>query len=104
MGDVCATYELQSSGQTQTGEIRVGELQLSPFADGAEGELAITPGRGWDVGAGPGQPHSTAVRGGVVGLILDGRGRPLALPEDDDERRTCVRTWNQALQLYGEAD
>jgi hypothetical protein len=73
-----------------------------PLADGVEGEMVLRPARGWDVGTGAGQELRTRVRGGVVGLILDGRGRPVHLPDDDDARRECVTRWNQALGLYAD--
>jgi hypothetical protein len=28
-----------------------------------------------------------------VGLIIDARGRPVKLPEDDTERRAQIRQW-----------
>ena len=41
------------------------------------------------------------VGGGVVGLIVDARGRrPFVLPEARDDRITRLRTWNRALNLY----
>ena len=39
------------------------------------------------------------IAGGVAGLILDGRGRPLALPEDDGGRRVLIANWLAALGL-----
>ena len=103
-GDVCATYELHLEDGPVGGELRCGELRLLPLADGEEAEMTISPGRGRDAGSGPGQEHRAPVRGGVVGLILDGRGRPLSLPEEDGERRARIGDWSGALGLYGEAD
>ena len=103
-GEVCATYELRAAGGPSRGELRCGELSLLPLAEGEEAEMTITPGRGRDAGSGPGQEHRAPVRGGVVGLILDGRGRPLSLPEEDGERRSRIDGWSRALQLYGETD
>ena len=47
------------------------------------------PARGFDLGAGNGKKVTHEVRGGTVGLIIDGRGRPLGLPED---RQQCQQT------------
>jgi hypothetical protein len=33
-------------------------------------------------------------------VILDGRGRPLALPADDAGRGERLRAWSRALDLY----
>ena len=102
-GDVCASYALRSAEGSSRGELRCGELRLLPLADGEEAEMTISPVRGRDAGSGPGQEHRAQVRGGIVGLILDGRGRPLSLPEEDGERRARIGDWSSALGLYGAA-
>ena len=58
------------------------------------------PARGFDLGAGPGQPVEREVRGGLVGLILDTRGRPLALPSNRDDCRRVMTDWVEAMSLY----
>ena len=103
-GDLCATYELHLTGGTVREELRCGELRLLPLGEGEEAEMTISPARGRDAGSGPGQEHRAKVRGGVVGLILDGRGRPLELPEEAADRRARVVEWSGALGLYGETD
>lgn len=80
-------------------EIQAGELRLVPLAVGETAEITIGPARGLDVGAGPGRTVTTAVEGGVTGLILDGRGRPLPHPAPE-QRATVLRQWHQALNLY----
>jgi len=62
----------------------------------------IEPARGFDVGAGPGRRLQCQVHGGTVGLVLDGRGRPLSLPADPTQRRTLVRQWAEEARLYRE--
>ena len=101
-GDVCATYELHLPDGPVRGELRCGELRLLPLGDGEEAEMTISPARGRNAGSGPGQEHRARVRGGVVGLILDGRGRPLSLPEEEEDRRASIDGWSSALGLYGE--
>ena len=44
------------------------------------------------------------VKGGAVGIILDARGRPLALPDEDAARREAVRRTIDAIQLYPEEE
>jgi hypothetical protein len=34
------------------------------------------------------------VAGGALGLVLDGRGRPLNLPTDAGRRRELLKKWN----------
>ena len=38
-----------------------------------------------------------AIEGGIVGLIIDARGRPLSLPSDSTYRRAKLTQWRQAI-------
>ena len=98
-GEVCLQCEIDLPSGGQTGQLQVGQLQWMPLADGEEVEVSLQPARRWDVGAGPGQALNTRVRGGVVGLVLDGRGRPIQMAADQDRRRQ-ISDWQQALNLY----
>jgi hypothetical protein len=66
---------------------------------GERAHIEVTPERGFDVGAGPGVVVKREVRGGSVGLILDGRGRPLTVPAGTEGRR-LVASWAKALELH----
>ncbi len=96
--EVCLQYEIDLP-RHRTGQLQVGQLQWMPLADGEEVEVSLQPARHWDVGAGPGQALNARVRGGVVGLVLDGRGRPIQMAADQDRRRQ-ISDWQQALNLY----
>ena len=100
VGEVCAQYTVDLPSGRQVGELRVGELVLLPLADDEEVEIELKPARRWDMGAGLGQALSARVCGGVVGLVLDGRSRPIQIVEDD--RLGQVSAWQRALNLYGE--
>ncbi len=99
-GEVCTTYEITLPDGTQSGDLNVGDLRLFPLPDSADAEISLQPARRWDAGAGQGQELRTTVKGGVAGLILDGRGRPIAFPEDTEERVERMIEWNRALDLY----
>jgi hypothetical protein len=45
-------------------------------------------------------PFSKKVRGGVVGIIFDGRGRPLILPKDNSIRKEKLIYWFKKFNLY----
>ncbi|MEZ5940119.1 MAG: glutamate mutase L [Planctomycetaceae bacterium] len=77
---LCLRYSL-SGAISEKGTLHCGELKILPLAPDTEVEAVLEPESGFDVGAGPGQRLTTTLRGGTVGLILDGRGRPL-WPED----------------------
>ena len=63
-------------------------------------KATLTPGRGLDLGAGKGESIETTVFGGVVGLLLDGRGRPFMLPESKTERISSLQKWSTATNEY----
>ena len=101
-GHPCVTIELTAAGQAPI-NVRVpfGELALFPLPDTGSAHLVVAPERGFDLGLGKGRPLDTEVRGGVVGLIVDTRGRrPFALPSNPAERVARLRAWNQALGIY----
>ena len=60
-----------------------------------EGETLL-----FDCGEGSGKPVERDIKGGTVGVILDGRGRPLKLPDDPKACREAVTAWVRALDLY----
>ena len=62
--------------------------------------MTVEPEKGFDCGAGPGKAVEREVRGGSVGVILDARGRPLALPADRATSSALMAGWVEALGLY----
>jgi len=76
-------------------EVRVlsGQLQRVPLPAGARARLTVRPARGLDLGEGRGKPLEREVTGGVVGVIFDGRGRPLQLPENEAIRHRLLLEW-----------
>ena len=42
------------------------------------------------------------IMGGVAGVLLDARGRPIYLPEEDEARKKLLIKWFKALDLYPE--
>ncbi|MBI2300209.1 MAG: glutamate mutase L [Armatimonadetes bacterium] len=76
-----------------------GTIKLYPLGVGQTAEVTVTPARGVDVGAGPGRELTRTVTGGVVGFIVDGRGRPLKLPAGRDERVAKLAEWSRAMGI-----
>lgn len=84
--------------------LSVGELTHYPLARETPVQATLTPlQRDLDVGAGPGKPLETKLQGGVVGLVIDTRGRPLRLPEDPQVRVPMLQRWVAALGEYPDA-
>ncbi|MCH7472628.1 glutamate mutase L, partial [bacterium] len=101
-GDPVMEYNIDfGDGRSEAGELKFGELKLySDFGVGAEAVVEAKPSRRFDLGEGNGRVLKRTVRGGVVGLVLDGRGRPLALSENDAARRKQLLSWGEAMMSY----
>lgn len=75
-------------------EVRRGDLEVLPLPLGQEAVLELHPAKGYDVGlGGPGRAGKRQVSGGMAGLIIDARGRPLPLPNQPAECRRQVQQW-----------
>ena len=101
-GEPCSDYEI-SFGQDrkpESGTLKFGELRLIPLGDDDKATVTMKPARQVDLGEGRGAPVTREVRGGAVGLLLDGRGRPLQLPSDTRARVSALTKWHQAVGLY----
>jgi len=84
----------------KTYQVKYGEMKLIPLGPGETVEAEIIPAKGFDVGAGKGKAVTTKLEGGVVGIIIDGRGRPLTLPEDHGKRIAKLKEWFTELDVY----
>jgi uncharacterized protein (TIGR01319 family) len=80
--------------------VRGGEIKRIKLPDGVEVDALVEPARGLDVGAEPGQSLEAKVMGGIGGVILDGRGRPIQLPDEAEARRALLREWFAVLEMY----
>ncbi|MDQ7793513.1 MAG: glutamate mutase L [bacterium] len=90
---------LPTAGEVEE-ELLAGQLRVLPLAPGERADLELSPAWGFDVGAGKGRRARVGVQGGVCGLILDGRGRPLILPPDPPERRRKLVEWFLSVDAY----
>jgi hypothetical protein len=89
-----------ADGKSESGTLKFGDMLLLPLADGTEATVETKPAKKFDVGEGPGKPRTSKVRGGVVGLVLDGRGRPIALQQDDKARWKQLEQWGSVMGSY----
>jgi uncharacterized protein (TIGR01319 family) len=83
-------------------DIPFGEMKRIPLDAEEEVTLTITPAKGFDIGAGKKKTVTKKVHGGVVGIIIDARGRPLSLPDSPQERIVALKKWNKELDIYPE--
>lgn len=75
-------------------EVAYGSMQVITLPPGEKATLEIRPGRHFDIGLGqPGRGALAEVEGGILGIIVDARGRPLRLLKDEIRRQAQIRQW-----------
>ena len=100
-GETCISVELYLPDKPLVTEaVPYGELRLYPLGLGEKASVKLQPARRFDLGAGRGNPVEVEVVGGVVGLVIDTRGRPLVIPKDTAERVAQLTKWQAALEAY----
>jgi uncharacterized protein (TIGR01319 family) len=93
-------------GRKEEGKLMYGEMKCFPLGFDEKTNLPLNakavlePAGKLDIGAGPGTNVETQVSGGVVGIILDGRGRPFEVPKDDATRVKKLKEWMNVLNIY----
>jgi uncharacterized protein (TIGR01319 family) len=101
VGNKCVSLKFN---HPQEGEVEVevpyGNIQLIPLPPGTV-KAVIKPTKGFDVGAGKGKDLTCVLEGGVVGLIIDCRGRqPFIIPKETQARIEFLQKTIQALNVY----
>jgi uncharacterized protein (TIGR01319 family) len=100
-GRPCLKVELSfPGGKTVNEDIPFGEMKVYPLGVDETAKAKLTPARGFDVGAGPGKVLERTLSGGVVGVMVDARGRPFELPKDEQARVTRLDKWARAFNAY----
>lgn len=84
---------IQNDGTESQHDVKHGSLEILPLPGGQSAKLQIKPLRRADVGFGPGRGGTIRVAGGVLGVVIDARGRPLSLPADAVRRRELIKKW-----------
>src|SRR5215813_1936812 len=99
-GDPCFSYRLLFSDERVVeGTTAVGDIRLLPLEADQEAGIEVTPARGFDFGAGDGKRVTGKVKGGEVGVMLDARGRPIAVATDEAARVHQLQAWARAVDL-----
>lgn len=74
--------------------ILANQLLRYDLSHDEEVEFEIEPASGFDVGEGKGKKITRKLRGGVVGLIIDTRGRPFSITKDMKNRVEMLHKWD----------
>ncbi len=86
---------LTNSGVTESElEIQNGALATIKLPVGQTGSMQLTPLHRYDVGMGGlGRGGTVKVIGGVLGVVIDARGRPLRMLAEPSRRRESLNKW-----------
>jgi uncharacterized protein (TIGR01319 family) len=100
-GERCLEYTLTlPDGRVEQAAQPFGEITRHPLQPGSQAVLDARPARHVDLGEGRGRPVRRTLTGGVVGVVIDTRGRPLELPGGSVQRAALLERWTKALALY----
>ena len=97
-GEKAITGRVRWAGGSADVAVPWGEIRLIPGQGPFQVELH--PHQGADIGAGRGRTLHRELPGGVCGLFLDCRGRPLFLAEDDKTRVRQLLKWYEQVGMY----
>jgi hypothetical protein len=88
-----------SNGRQVTADVMSGSIEIIPLRINEQALLTLYPAPTVDVGLGPGERARAAeeIDGGLVGLVIDARGRPIVFPTDEAERHARLLQWMQVI-------
>jgi hypothetical protein len=89
-----------TDGREVQQEVSYGCISVIPLAPGERAMLELHPTRRFDMGLGePGLGVTAEAEGGILGLVIDARGRPLELPSDEESCRNSVQEWLTSIGI-----
>jgi len=85
-------------GDSTTVEVRQGSLLTLPVPNGQRARLYLQPLRPFQLDpSGKVRTRSFKITGGLLGAVIDARGRPINLATDAARRRDMLKRWMAAL-------
>ena len=89
------------TGTLNTLEMKIFKLGVQENGLPMTANATFEPEKNYDLGAGKGNKITKEINGGVVGIILDGRGRPFDLSTlSEDDRVKYLKEWMTELDIY----
>ncbi len=86
-----------SDGRVSEASVTKGTLVALPLKPGETANLYLEPMHRTRIEASGLVEDFYKVNGGICGLIIDARGRPLNMPENEEEREELYDSWKVAL-------
>ncbi len=98
IGQKAVTISIESDNSEKVVvDVPYGSITRIPLSLGQSAKVIIKPSRQFDVGFGLGKGKTVTLHGGVLGIIIDVRGRPLEMTQQDKEPYQLMQEWLQAL-------
>ena len=102
-GDHVMEVKLEiDDGRVLNESLKWGEIKKIDIADGQTAKATINPSKHFNIGNGDGKTLVTSIEGGIVGILLDGRGRPLTFSDNKNKRKQELLGWFKTLKMYPE--
>jgi hypothetical protein len=94
-GETALSFEIEyEDGRSLEVEVAYGSLEVIPLPAGQVAHLNLRPTRRFDVGLGvKGKAAETPAQGGILGIVIDARGRPLPIAADPEQQREKMQRW-----------
>lgn len=86
-----------SDGHTAEVEVKQGSIAVLPLPSGSKAQLYLKPVRRTEIEEVDSSAEPVLVNGGVCGVVLDARGRPLKMPADEQHRIALLKEWESLL-------
>jgi len=86
-----------SDGHTAEVEVKQGSIAVLPLHSGSKAQLYLKPVRRTEIEEVDSSAEPVLVNGGVCGVVLDARGRPLKMPADEQHRIALLKEWESLL-------
>ncbi|MEA3475992.1 MAG: glutamate mutase L [Candidatus Cloacimonadota bacterium] len=112
-GKIALHAKIELPDRVYEEDIKFGEMVLLKLGVGQNAKAKLKPLSGLDLGAGRNTEVNTKLSGGVVGIIIDTRGREIHydeslnketmrihLPSENSERIKALKKWMEALEVY----
>lgn len=97
-GSTILTASLRrADGSVNSVDVKQGGFEVLPLKLGEVGDLNLQPRNRADIGKGTGKKVAMKVGGSALGIVIDGRGRPLSMTSDNVRRRDLIKKWLWSL-------
>ena len=104
-GTPVMTVEITMPDGSVTEEsVAFGEIKRLPLGVNESAQVRVIAEKGFEVSNEGVREITGEASGGEVGLVLDGRGRPIVMESDPDARIQQIKSWFKSMGIYKELE